>query len=482
MPVSTTHTQYARMMPQWRKMRDTTACEDVIHDSGELYLPKLDKMTKEQYIAYVKRASFPLYTKHTLSNFVGMTMRKDVMTTEVPDELIDNVDGKGSSLIRFVKNLVQEYLTYGRAGTLVEWSNDRPILLMYDAENILNWRTKVVDEVEVLGLVVLQEFLQNTDDLYAEQITYQYRVLLLDDDDTYIQEVYNQAGDLIEIVQPERNFKPLDRIPFIIHGGWDVEYPPLLAIAETNLAYYRLDADYKHGLHYTALPTPYTIGIEDPKGRPSTLGSSEIWHLPDGAQCGMLEFGGEGLGQVATAKKELHDQIVTLSSRILAPPMNLNETATAAAIRNAGDTASLAEIVGMLSRELTDIMRLAISWETDNDEDTLEVAINTDFVPTVLSGSDVASYVAAYLKGGMSFHTLFEVLKQGEIQEGNRNIEDEIFDIEKEQKERQALEVDTAAKLAKVEAPKEPFGGNQSGYMPQEPDGEQVNKGQLDEN
>ena len=218
-----------------------------------------------------------------------------------------------------------------------------------------------------------------------------------------------------------------------------------------NLAWYRIDADFKHGLHYTSLPTPGTIGADaDDPHCPKSIGPTKLWHLPEGASAFMLEFSGAGLKTVAEAKMEISENIITLSSRILSPPRNMNETATAASIRNAGETASLADSVNMLSRELSLTVEYALNW--DNVVDGVYIQINTDFIPTILSGGDASSYGAMQNKGTLSRRSLFKVLKQGEIHDGERTFEEEEADIKKERTEEIAHVAAMAGAVAEAEA------------------------------
>ena len=61
-----------------------------------------------------------------------------------------------------------------------------------------------------------------------------------------------------------RNAKPV--IPFVFHGSRhslpDVDKIPLADIIAINLDHYRLSADYKHGMHFTALPTAWVSGFD----------------------------------------------------------------------------------------------------------------------------------------------------------------------------------------------------------------------------
>ena len=70
----------------------------------------------------------------------------------------------------------------------------------------------------------------------------------------------------VETRVPLRLGKPLPLIPFVFHGPRhslpDVDKLPLADIIAVNLDHYRLNADYKHGLHFTALPTAWVSGFD----------------------------------------------------------------------------------------------------------------------------------------------------------------------------------------------------------------------------
>ncbi len=478
MPVQTTHTDYVKMLPYWRMMDDALSCQTEVQNKGETYIPKLDGMTSTQFEAYVKRASFPLFTKHVRNTFVGMVMRKNALLNNVPEEFVNNIDGAGTHILVYITKLVKQRLTYGRCASFVDYDN-RAKVLLYPPENIINWRTKIIDNVERLSLVVLRETITDSIDEFEEHSSFQYRVLSLEPNAkgkyTYRQRVFSNDGEVISDLRPTQRHKELTSIPIEIHGGVTPQFPPLLGIAEQNFSYYRLDADYKHGLHYVALPTPYVTGIDpEEKTRPTHLGPTKMMFLPDGSIAGMIEFSGSGLQSIANAKEEIHDNIITLSSRILAPPVRVNETATAANIRNAGETANLAEMIGELSKEFTRILNYAINWKEVVTD--VSVKLNTDFIPVVLSGADVASYVASYLKGGMSYFTLFHTLKRGEIVEGNRQLKEELEDIRREVLERNADEVLIAQKLANIQS--KLTIRKKEDELKQGKEGEQSNKGQ----
>ena len=181
----------------------------------------------------------------------------------------------------------------------------------------------------------------------------------------------------------------------------------------------------------------------------------------------MLEFTGAGLTQIAKAIESVIEMIVILASRILAPEKSSNdESALAAAIRSNAETSSLAGITRVLSREITEAVRV-ISWWKKEDPASVTLNINSDFMPSVLTGSDMLSYVTAWIKGSISYETLFNTLKSGDVVDGDRKIEDELAAISAEQKKRLEDEVKKTESLAKAEGKEE-----EDDDLPEPPDPE----------
>ena len=92
--------------------------------------------------------------------------------------------------------------------------------------------------------------------------------------------------------------KPLSAIPFIFHGPGhsrpEVAKSPIEDIVSANLDHYRLNTDYKHGMHFTALPTAFVTSFD--KTSQLRIGSTTAWETDTlGATAGYLEFKGDGI-------------------------------------------------------------------------------------------------------------------------------------------------------------------------------------------
>jgi hypothetical protein len=124
----------------------------------------------------------------------------------------------------------------------------------------------------------------------------------------------------VEIRTPLRRGKPLTLIPFVFHGPRhslpDVDKLPLADIIAVNLDHYRLNADYKHGLHFTALPTAWVSGFD--KEANLRIGASAAWVTETvGASAGFLEFTGQGLTTFERAMDRDERLMALLGSRML---------------------------------------------------------------------------------------------------------------------------------------------------------------------
>ena len=84
---------------------------------------------------------------------------------------------------------------------------------------------------------------------------------------------------LVETRTPLRLGKPLPLIPFIFHGPRhsrpEIDKLPLADVIAVYLDHYWLNADFKHGVHFTALPTAWVSGFD--KTANLRIGSSTAW-------------------------------------------------------------------------------------------------------------------------------------------------------------------------------------------------------------
>jgi hypothetical protein len=447
MPVNTQHPDYSTMVGRWKRCRDAADGEDAVHNAAETYLPKLQDQTPTDYQAYVMRASWYNATWRTIAGLVGMLFRKPPII-EVPSKtkpMLDDITLSGVPFQHFVQNICEEAMKCGRLGILVDYpavgpevrtladaQNLRPMMQVYRAESIINWRVGRINNVWVLTQVVLKECEYQQVDEFAQKKQDVYRVLDLESNRYRVRMMeHTQAGDvLLSEVYPLMNGKPLEFIPFTFISTDDntaeVDEPPMIDLVNVNFSHYRTVADLEHGAHFTGLPTPYIIGYrpENPADK-LYIGSQSAWVIPgDSAQVGYLEFKGEGLGALERLRDSKEKQMAVLGARMLEQQKKGVETAESMSIHRKGEESMLAAAAQAISLGVLRALKWFVEWAGD-DAGSVNFELNKDFYPQPMTPLMLTSLVTSWQAGAISDQTLFENLQTGDVISADVTLEQE---------------------------------------------------------
>ena len=220
-------------------------------------------------------------------------------------------------------------------------------------------------------------------------------------------------------------------VPIVADGSpFEVPKPPLLDLVDVNLAHYRNSADYEHGMHWTALPTPVLTGLNG-KDSKISIGSGSAIILPDPQSSAMfLEFSGTGLGVIKTAMDHKESMMSALGARMLASRMDQSTSAEVTRINYSGETASLCNVARSMSRGMARMLRMVALWENFKGAENIEVILNEDYVDTKLEGADITALMSAYQGGAISLDSLIWNMASGERIPVGRTVDDEIALIE----------------------------------------------------
>lgn len=451
------HPDYARRTVQWTRIRDALEGQDEIKQAGETYLNKPDGMTPNAYNAYKDRAQYYPVVERTLRGMSGMVFRKPIKVELPPrlEPLLEAATTEGQSLRVMAENVVNEVLSVGRHGILVDYPTENttaasiPYLATYAAENIMDWKIQLVDGLRTLTRVVLKDDF-DSDDEGADDASEMRLELVLNEDGNYESRKWVAANatastngkDVAQtwVLQgtptiPTVNGKPIKKIPFVFINPYDlrpeVEKPPMLDLVGVNIGHYRNSADYEHALFLTSQPTPWVAGDITEKNKPTAIGSGAFWILPAGAQAGMLEFSGAGLEAMRTAMSDKEQRMASLGARMITEGQNRNEASDTARMRGNGEMSLLTNVVNMAEAGIERALRIAAEWVTGRPDD-VTVKLNRDWVETMMDPQTLTALVAAWQAGGLSHQTLYENLQSGEIAPVDRTYDEEKDLIEEE--------------------------------------------------
>lgn len=433
MPADTTHQSYTEFLDRWRRCRDCFDGGDAVKKAGERYLPKVsDLQTMNDYRAYRDRGLFFNVFQRTVEGFLGLCFRKppEVIALDDIEDLKRDITLSDVSLEGFSKSLMQEVLTVGRAGILVDMASEdtavelrRPYFTPYYAEEIINWRTAMIGGKRILSLVVLSERIEELEpgDGFSVSDKTRYRELRLDESGFYEVRIWERDGDqsalrIVSEYQPMVRGQRIDFIPFWFVGptGTDPEIakPPLLDLADVNLSHYRTSADLEHGRHWTGLPTLFAKGLSDVEEL-CIGGSQAIMSANTESDIRFIEFTGQGLQALEKALTEKTDYMAALGARLLEPHRRAVESAEALKIRTSGESVTVKSIGSSVSLALSKALSWALEWAGKSA--AAVVALNDDYLDTEISAQDLNALIALWQSGGVSFETLYYCLSRGEI-------------------------------------------------------------------
>jgi len=454
MGVRDVHKEFEQMRTRWKACRDTSEGEHAVHAAADEYLPRLSREANDEYARRKAMTPFFNATWRTIAGLQGMMFRKPPKV-ELPSALADfqkDVDLGGTPLFSFTQEIVEEALTVGRVGVLVDYPqvepgltladrqsrNLRAMMCTYKAESIYNWRTQRIDGQLKLTQVRLTEEEEVPDGEFDVKCEPRWRVLDLVDG-KYRQRLYKKdAKGLDEQVGqdvfPQMNGAPLNFIPFVIIGvdcvGTDVDAPPLIDLVTTNLHHYRQATSYERGCFFSGLPTMFVSGVE---ARGPEEASNEI--AIGGPVANLLPnpdskaYYVEVVSKFEALRTNLEDkkrEMAILGARMLEGGKASGggvEAAETVARRQSGEESVLSNMAQTVSEGLERALNWVARWEGVAETCTLQ--LNRDFLPTPMSAQELSALVTAWQNGAISSETLFDNLKAGEIIDDDDDFEEE---------------------------------------------------------
>lgn len=452
MPVTSIHQSCEDRLKQWSRCRDADAGTDAVKGKTTEYLPKLAAQSQPEYDAYLMRAFWYGATGRTVHALTGSIMRIPPKV-EAPDALVEQLEDvtlTGMSLPAFTQSIVRELLITGRAGLLLDMpvqsepGKERPYWVLYNAEQIINWKVEILNGVPTTTMVVLQELYEDedNDDEFEAKMLVQYRVLKLvnqvysveihrpkRDDRNMVNSNYTMEYEITETYAPNLKGTPINYIPFVfvntLNMCAETEKPPLLDLVDANFSHFRNAADLEHGRHFTALPTPWITGVS--KDTALSIGSSRAWVIPnENAKCGMIEFNGDGLGALERALSSKENLMVVLGARMLEDQKAGVESAEALNLRAQGESSTLGALAQTVGAAMTVMAEWHATWiYLAAKVRSISIKLNTEFHPRRLTSQELSALVSAWQGRGMSWETYYFNLEQGGLTRPGIDAEDE---------------------------------------------------------
>jgi len=422
MSVSTTTQAYDDAVEKWIDIRDCLDGEQAVKAATTRYLPHFIPHDADRYAQYVQRASFVNVTGRTQEGLVGAIFRRDP-EIELPTEIEymrDDYDGSGQSLKQLGKLVAGETLAMGRNGMLIDHpvaeeglSEEQTRLLdlratvaNYLAEDILRVESTAVGGKLVLTMIVLREIEIVKTSKFNSLEEYRYRVLELDEEGKYFQQMYDDSGPVTEPIYPRKKDGQFwDEIPFVFSGSKDnrpeIDKPPMYDLARVNISHYRNSADYEESLHIHGQGTLFVsseLSVEqwreaNPNG--ILVGARTGHFLGSNGSATLLQLDANTAAAVAMEHKE--DVMRALGARLISQKGG-NQTAEAARIDSSSETSILNNVVGNSSNAIQKALQFACEFMGGNPEE-VKFSLNTSFFDDTMTAQDVMAMITLEDRG-----------------------------------------------------------------------------------
>lgn len=301
--------------------------------AGKSFLPQWPGEDAKSYDSRLATATlFPAFSR-TLGVMSGKPFSKQiVLSDDVPDDIkgwLDDVDLHGNSLHTFAASMMDEVLSFGFAGVVVDHpkvegartkdefksAGARPYMVAIRHSQLLGWKTARVNGAVTLMQLRISETKEVPDGEFDTKNEARVRVLAPGAWAVYKPGAKPEDAWVLE----EQGTTTLDVIPFApFYGrkrGFMDGVSPLMDLAYLNVKHWQSQSDQDTILHVARVPILAMIGADD--NSTLTVGAAAAVKLPLGAEIRFVEHSGAAINAGAASLVALEDQMIQTGAELL---------------------------------------------------------------------------------------------------------------------------------------------------------------------
>lgn len=454
---------YVRMRNAWQRCRDLATGTDAVRANAALYVPKHARETAERFKARTAFTEVFNAYKRTVAAMAGFAFRSDPMLEDAPPEIAEDykdLDGAGTAGPSFYRRGFVESLTTGRVGILVEMPPDpnaarrtlhdeltlgiRPYWALYRAEDIISWRMTRIGSRFTLSQLVLRETSEVPNGAFGSKAVTRYRVLRREapprvegapaSPARILGALYEagERGQVDLITESEYEVRGVDEIPFALAQVGDVtalweEAPPLLDLADVNLAHFAISCDRRSLLRKT-IPVPVRVGYTPPAGEPNAsrveYGIDTLLDVPMGGDFKFAEITGAGLAPMKEELDDLIGRMAALGFSFLQGEKRAAETAEAKRIDKGAQNASLATAVVAFEAAINRAWGFHAQFR--GAAGATRAVLNRRFDEASPDAALIEALNTVATSGNLSLETFLAILERWNMMPEDFNVEEEI--------------------------------------------------------
>jgi hypothetical protein len=422
---------------------------------------------REDTAAYNRRifhATLPPFLTRLASQAAGIILRKGIELDGDPywTTWSANVTGDGTTLNEYARRQLVTSILYGHSSTIVDFVNNQnprnlaeeralarqPYLVPVSPHQILGWRTSNDSWSSALEQVRIRETIVTPAGRYGEEITDQIRVLEPGRYELWRPNTPTTNLPVsIQLPGPtaweiyESGTTSISNIPLVTvysnRKGNLLSAPPLLEVAQLNIAYAQRFCDYHHSIHVGASPILVLRGFDPDSDSDLGLSINSAILLPPDGGAEYVEPTSDAFDAQLKCLAALEDQISRLGINTLTTQNLTNAAAESKRMDRIDSDSIMAVISGDLERSITEMLTIAAQYIGIEPP---TVTIPRDYENRLLDGNQITAYLQLFMQGAISQETLLTILQQGEVLPTTIDIPTEITKTKEYLEEQQAMD------------------------------------------
>jgi hypothetical protein len=443
------------MMVNWLKVSSLLGGTKAMREAATIFLPKWSREEPNDYAYRLKTTVLFNCFGHTVDGLGGKPFVRPLgwsgdMSPEV-SAWFPNIDLTGRSFHVFSQEVFKFALAYGLSHVLVDYPvtsgvrtlaeekamGARPYLIHIKANQILGWRSTVVNGGEMLTQVRILEKVQVNDGPFATKMIEQVRVLEPGKWATYrlkpapmpTQSIGGSQNAPQIWTLDDSGTTTLDYIPLITfyarRTGFMMADSPLIDIADINIQHWQVGSDMYSVLHTASVPLLTITGVEknDEGSAPLEIGAKSALLLPSGAEAKFTEHSGKAVASAQSALANMEEQMRLLGAELLVKKPG-QATATQATLDTSQQRSELQAITGSFEDTLDQVVNVMAQWgKVANFKGNMQVY--DDFLLAADDAVQEALLFSITTAGLFSPQSFYEAMQRRNVYDTDRPWEEE---------------------------------------------------------
>jgi len=410
-------------LPYWSLLDYVSSGWQGIETNITKVIKKEDEETTKSYDYRKDKLTYFDNFNPILNGISGLVFAKPVTLSEnTPQQIInlaDDIDNQGTQLNTFMGEQLNKAMKKGISFFMIDMKkaevpknnqevkaqNLRPYFVDIEPENVTAWKS---DE-NGLTMVKIKEVVQVEDpkNIYAMEDVEQYRVLYRGTWEIW--QHINGSDVLIE-----DGLTNLDFIPFYVLN-LKKETPmtakmPFYDLAKLCIRHAQMFTDLSHSLHLANVPMLKLIGFDQEELGSFVIGANKaIVTSNEDATAEYLTLDTNAVENTNVVLEKLEKQMLSEGLNVLSDDNTSNVSATEANIDANQKQSKLNKWVNELENTFNNALEgLGAYYGVEGGS----VNIDADILSVPLNAQEIQSYTNMVLNGGLSYETLFGMLKR----------------------------------------------------------------------